>query len=265
MLLAQMTDFHVSTAESVFTTRYHTDERLAAAVAHLNRLEPRPDAVLCTGDLVDAGSAVEYARLAEILAPLQMPAYLIPGNHDHRESLRAAFPEHTYLPAEGYLCYAVELGPLRLLALDTNIWRSPGGRLCDQRLDWLEARLAEAPDRPTVIMQHHPPMLTGMRAMDGMALEGAEREAAICARYPVVERVLCGHLHRPIVARFGGTIASTCPSTAHQVELDLRQPGRLAVVAEPPAVQLHLWHDGRLVSHTSYVGDYGAPDVVPGY
>jgi 3',5'-cyclic-AMP phosphodiesterase len=265
MLLAQMTDFHVSTADSVFTTRYHTDERLAAAVAHLNRLDPQPDAVLCTGDLVDAGSAEEYRRLAEILAPLAIPAYLIPGNHDEREALRAAFPGHTYLPATDYLCYAVELGPLRLLALDTNIPRESGGRLCDQRLAWLEARLAEDPQRPTVIVQHHPPMATGMRAMDGMGLDGADRQAEILARYPAVERVLCGHLHRPIVARFGGTIASTCPSTAHQVELDLREAGRLAVVAEPPAVQLHLWRDGRLVTHTSYVGEFGPADVVPGY
>lgn len=265
MLLVQMTDFHVSTPDSVFSTRYRTDERLAAAVAHVRALDPRPDAVLCSGDLVEGGSAEEYARLAELLAPLEVPVYLIPGNHDEREALRAAFPHHHYLPADGYLCYAVDLGPLRLLALDSNVPRQSGGRLCAERLGWLEARLAETPDRPAVIMQHHPPMATGMHAMDGMGLDGAGELAAIVRRYPAVERILCGHLHRPIVARFAGTIASTCPSTAHQVELDLRDPGRLAVVAEPPAVQLHLWQDGRLISHTSYVGDFGAPDVVPGY
>jgi hypothetical protein len=66
----------------------------------------------------------------------------------------------------------------------------------------------------------------------------------------------------PSPGDYGGTIASTCPSTAHQVELDLRRAGRLGVVAEPPAVQLHFWSDGRLVSHTSYVGDFGAVEVV---
>ena len=93
--------------------------------------------------------------------------------------------------------------------------------------------------------------------MDGMGLDGADREREILARHPQVERVLCGHLHRPITARVGGTLATTCPSTTHQVALDLGRPGRLALVPEPPACQLHAWLDGTLVSHTSYVGEHG--------
>jgi Icc protein len=264
MLLVQMTDLHIGTAGSAVTERYRTHERLAAAVAHVRRLDPAPDAILCSGDLVDAGSDAEYARLRGLLAPLATPVYVVPGNHDEREALRRAFADRGYLPAIGRLNYAVEVGPLRVLALDTNVPGRPGGRLGEEGLAWLAATLATAPDRPTVIMQHHPPMATGMAYMDMMGLEDADAEAAIVARHPQVERILCGHVHRPITARVGGTIASTCPSTAHQVELDLRSPGRLAVVAEPPAVQLHFWSKGRLVSHTSYVGDYGAPDVVAG-
>ncbi len=69
--------------------------------------------------------------------------------------------------------------------------------------------------------------------------------------------------NRPIVRRFAGTVASVCPSTAHQVELDLREHGRLAVVAEPPACALHAWSEsGGLVSHLSYIGDHGPADLV---
>jgi len=264
MLLVQMTDLHVATAGSALTERYRTDERLAAAVAHVRRLDPAPDAILCSGDLVDAGSDAEYARLRELLSPLAPPLYVVPGNHDEREALRRAFADRGYLPPAGRLNYVVDLGPLRVVALDTNIPGQPGGRLGDDGLAWLAATLAEAPDRPTVILQHHPPMATGMAWMDRMGLEDADAEAAIVARHPQVERILCGHFHRPITARVGGTIASTCPSTAHQIELDLRSPGRLAVVAEPPAVQLHVWAGDRLVSHTSYVGDFGMADVVAG-
>ena len=260
MLLVQMTDLHIGIAGSAVTERYHTGERLAAAVDHVRRLDPAPDAILCSGDLVDAGSDVEYARLRELLAPLPPPVYVVPGNHDEREALRRAFVDGGYLPSAGRLNYVVDVGLLRVVALDTNVPGRPGGRLGEEGLAWLAA----APDRPTVIVQHHPPMATGMAYMDMMGLEDADAEAAIVAGHPQVERILCGHLHRPITARVGGTIASTCPSTAHQVELDLRSRGRLAVVAEPPAVQLHFWSQGRLVSHTSYVGDYGALDVVAG-
>jgi 3',5'-cyclic AMP phosphodiesterase CpdA len=264
MLLVQMTDFHVAAAGSVLTERYRTDERLAAAVAHVRALDPAPDVVVCTGDLVDAGSAAEYARLRELLRPLASPVYVVPGNHDEREALRRAFADRGYFPAVGPLNYAVDVGPIRIVALDTNVPDSGGGRLGADTLAWLDATLAAAPDRPTVVVQHHPPMATGIAWMDDMGLEDAAAEAAIVARHPHVERILCGHLHRPIAARVGGTIASTCPSTAHQVALDLRRPGQLAIVAEPPAVQLHAWADGRLVSHVSYVGDYGVADVVGG-
>ena len=224
---------------------------------------PRPDAVVITGDLVDyGGMAVEYERLLALLAPLTMPIYVVPGNHDEREAMREAFGSRGYFPARGFLCYAAELGPVRLLALDTIIPGAPGGTLCEERLGWLAARLEEEPERPTVVIMHHPPFATGIRMMDGMGLEGGDRLEQVIAGHSNVERILCGHVHRPITRRFGGTIASTCPSTAHQVELDLRERGGLAVIAEPPACALHTWNGDGLVSHLSYIGDYGAGDVV---
>lgn len=264
MLVAQITDFHVGAAESLIERAFDTSGHLSRAIDHLLGLDPRPDVVVGTGDLVDAGSAGEYARLAAILGRLPMPCYLIPGNHDDRDNLRRAFADRGYLPATGFLCYAVDLGPLRLLALDTNIPGQPGGRLCRERLAWLDAELAAAPDRPAIVIMHHPPFETGMACMDGMSLDGSGALADVVSRHPQVERILCGHLHRPIVRRFAGTVASTCPSTAHQVELDLRPAGRLAIVAEPPACQLHLWDAaaGGLVSHTSYINSYGQPFVV---
>jgi 3',5'-cyclic-AMP phosphodiesterase len=262
MLLAQITDLHVTTPGKLLDSHYHTAVRLEAAVKHLLALDPRPDAVAITGDLVDDGSSDEYERLVERLAPLPMPVYVVPGNHDEREAMRAAFGSRGYLPASGFLCYEAEVGPVRLIALDTNIPGSPGGRLCAERLAWLDARLTEAPDRPTVVLQHHPPFATGIRAMDVMGLEGRDGEAEVIARHPQVERILCGHVHRSIVRRFAGTLASTCPSTAHQIDLDLRPRGHLAVIGEPPACALHTWSDAGLVSHLSYIGDHGPADIV---
>jgi 3',5'-cyclic-AMP phosphodiesterase len=263
MLLAQLSDLHITVPGGLLDTRYRTAEHLDRALDHVLAMDPRPDAVVITGDLVDGGAPAEYARLVGLLERVPVPVYVVPGNHDDRENLRAAFRGRGYLPDTGFLCYAAEVGPVRLLALDTNIPRAPGGRLCEERLTWLEARLAEEPDRPTIILMHHPPFATGVRMMDAMGLEGADGLSAVVEGHPQVERVLCGHVHRPITRRFGGTVASTCPSTAHQVQLDLRQGGGLAVVAEPPACALHLWSEaGGLVSHLSFIGQHGWPDVV---
>jgi 3',5'-cyclic-AMP phosphodiesterase len=73
--------------------------------------------------------------------------------------------------------------------------------------------------------------------------------------------VLCGHLHRSIQARLGPhAIASTGPSTAHQVALDLSPAGPPGFMLEPPGYQLHLWRRGEgFVSHTAVVGRYAGP------
>ncbi|MBL27161.1 MAG: phosphodiesterase [Rhodospirillaceae bacterium] len=257
MLFAQISDLHILPPGERLTGRVDTAAHLQAAVERLNALEPRPAFVIATGDLVDQGAADEYAHLRAIIAPLGIPVHLMVGNHDAREALRAAFPDHTYLGTGPFVQYVIESGPLRLIALDTLDPGRPGGLLCAERLAWLAERLDEAPDRPTVIAMHHPPFETGIGHMDKMGCANADRLAAIIGRHSQVEHILCGHLHRPIMTRFSGTIASTMPSTAHQVALDL-VGGPARFVMEPPAVRLCQWSsDAGLVSHFDYVGDYG--------
>ena len=94
MLIAQITDLHISTPGSVNDRHFRTPEHLARAVAHLNGLTPRPDVVLATGDLVERGEPVEHARLRAILDGLAMPLYVIPGNHDARGPLVHAFGDN---------------------------------------------------------------------------------------------------------------------------------------------------------------------------
>src|SRR5437899_8432443 len=101
MLIAQITDTHISTPGSVNDRYFHTPEHLERAVAHLNRLAPRPDVALASGDLVERGEPEEYARLRAILDRLAMPLYVIPGNHDSREGLAGAFADRRHLPTEG--------------------------------------------------------------------------------------------------------------------------------------------------------------------
>lgn len=261
MLIAQITDTHIKPRGRLAYRKVDTAAYLERAVAALNALDPAPDVVLLTGDLVDAGTDREYGLLLELLRPLRAPLLPIPGNHDERDAFRRTFPDIAKRCGEGpFLQYVIGDWPVRLIGLDTVLPGSGGGELCAERLSWLDARLAEDPGRPTVLFQHHPPFVTGIGHMDEIGLAGAAEEAAVVRRHPQVERVLCGHLHRAIQVLWAGTLASTAPSPAHQVALDLRAEAPSAFVMEPPAFQLHRWTaaDG-LVSHLAYVDRFDGP------
>ena len=260
-LLLQLSDPHIREPGRLAYGRINTAPYLAEAVASVNRLPQAPHAAVITGDLTDFGRAAEYEHLRALLTPLNMPVYLLPGNHDSREQMRASFPQHHYLGSKGFIQYSVPVGGMQLIALDTVVPGASEGSLCAERLQWLEAELARHTSRPVVIAMHHPPFRTLIGHMDEIGLrEGADALEAIVARHPQVERVICGHLHRAIQVRFGGTIAATVPSPAHQVRLDLAPNAASAWMLEPPGFALHaLPAGGRLVSHTVASGQYAGP------
>ena len=256
MLIAQLSDPHFAPEDVRLFGRLDTAAYLERAIAHLNAL--RPDVVLITGDLTNDGDAPVYAALAATLANLQAPFFVLTGNHDDRELTRSRFGAG-YLPDSGPLRYAIEHLPLRLIALDSLVPGEPWGQLGSEQLAWLDTRLGEAPDRPTLVALHHPPFRTGIGHLDHSMLRDADALAAVIGRHPQVERVICGHVHRSIQRRFAGTLAQSAPSCAHQCELILGE-APATWIGEPPAVLLHWWNPAAgLVSHESMIGDYGPP------
>lgn len=258
--LVQLTDPHIREPGRLAYGRIDTAPYLKRAVASVLRLRQQPDAVVITGDLSDFGRAAEYAHLAELLAPLAMPVYLMPGNHDDRDEMRRSFPGHGYLGAEGFVQYSVKVGAIRLLTLDTVVPGHSHGTLCAQRLGWLEAQLDAARHEPVVIAMHHPPFRTLIGHMDAIGLrEGGPELEALVARHPNVERIVCGHVHRAIDVRFGGTIASVSPAPAHQVALDLQPDAPSAWMLDPPGFRIHAWDGERLVTHLAPSGEFEGP------
>ncbi|CAN5617382.1 phosphodiesterase [soil metagenome] len=258
MLIAQITDCHVVERGELLAGRVDTAAALHAAIDHLHAMSPRPDVVLATGDLVNDGLPAQYEQLASILDGLEIPVHAVPGNHDHRDELRQLFP---HLPdglhTEGRLDHVVDEYPVRLVGLDTTVPGEHGGRVSETQMSWLDRVLSSDADRPTLVFQHHPPFVTGIDWMDEVGLDGRELEAATIARHPNVLGVVCGHVHRPITAAFGGTVASCWPSTGAQVALAL-DGGRYRYVDDAAGVAVHRWHpvDG-FVSHLSPVTSAG--------
>ena len=246
--IAQISDPHVG---------LHADysDSIAAlqqAVAAVGELDPAPVAVLLTGDLTYDGNPAEYEAVREILEPLAMPVHPIPGNHDRRENLRAAFSEHPGIAAAGeFLDYAVDCGPVRVLNVDTSIEGEAGGALGPERIAWIERELGGA-SGPAILAMHHAPVGVGLAEFDEIGLTQDDRDALaeMFERGPAPELIITGHIHRSATAQIGRVPVFICPSAHRQLELDLRRQGRLRMGSDPPAIAVHLHGaDPRLVSH----------------
>ncbi|MFA9439171.1 phosphodiesterase [Uliginosibacterium sp. sgz301328] len=259
MLIAQISDSHVVPAGGLASGIVDTGRMLADCVRTLVAFSPRPDLLVLTGDLVDTGAPEEYSRLRELLQPLGMPMLAIPGNHDERAAMRAAFADQGWFEDEEFLHYVVQRGALRVVALDTVVPGEGRGELCPRRLAWLARTLAAQPSMPTLVLMHHPPFETGIGFMDALGLTGRDAFEEVVARHSQIRLILCGHLHRSIQTTVSGCRVLTAPSPAHQVTLDLRADGPETFIMEPPGFMLHRWTGRQFVSHLAFTGPFAGP------
>ena len=248
MIVAQLTDLHTE-EKGVFAYKVaDTNIALRETMDQLHRLRQRPDCVVITGDLANSGKALAYESLGNTLGRLDIPVYIIPGNHDKREALMQylgrwcpAAPE--LLP---HLCYVVDSGPMRLVMLDTSIPDCHHGQMPEAAGPWLEDTLCKS-SKPTLLFMHHVPFRTGMGYMDE-PFENRDMLAAIIREHPHV-RLCCGHIHRGLVTGWQGRIAVAAPSVSMQMEVDLRDKGGDTFYLEAPGYALHTLINGEVMSY----------------
>ena len=259
MLIAQVTDVHLGFEPN--NPAEFNRQRLDQVIRKLQMMDPVPDMLLVSGDLVDRGDIASYERLRDALTDCEFPVWLCLGNHDLRDNFSEVFP---HIPVnEGFVQYEVETESLRLLMLDTLEEGRHGGAFCAIRNEWLKAQLAAKPDRPTLIVMHHPPVDVGI---EWMATDSREpwvaRFADAIAGHNQVIGVICGHLHRAISSVWMRTSVVVCPSSAPQTALDLSPidadapDSRAMIIADPPGYALHRWNGRELVSHFDNADDH---------
>lgn len=209
-----MSDLHFVAEGRV--QNYDPCARLRAAVRHVN--DRHQDAQFCilSGDLVDRGTAADYAALHEVLVRLKLPFYPMVGNHDDRELLRRHLPvPDTSLP--GFIQYAVETNDAVLLCLDTlDSAGSDAGSFCASRLGWLSEKLGQYADRPSLLFMHHHPAPLGLPMQDRDRLQAGSEFFALIKEHANVCHLCIGHVHRPMTGVISGVPFTTMRSILYQ-------------------------------------------------
>ena len=232
---AIVSDLHIALPHTIWEHphRFHLVEvsipALELILEHLEQLNL--DFLLIPGDLTQHGEPENHAWLAERLAQLPFPTYVVPGNHDFPNAIAndtsigsAEFP--TYYRKFGYedtsqMYYTCQLLPrVRLIGLNSNQFDDQGkqiGRLDEQQLSWLRQVLAEVEAQELVlVMLHHNvvehlPMQSQHPLGRRYMLENAPTLLQIL-QDAEVQLIFTGHLHVQDIAQHQGVYEITTGS-----------------------------------------------------
>jgi len=247
-LLIQITDTHIVERGTLLYGQADTARHLAETVAAINSMCPRPDLVLITGDLVEHPGPVTYSHFRDLIAPLEMPVYLMPGNHDNPEIMCDFFCGTPMFPGKAPLFQYVIEGPdFRTLVLNSHFDDSELPFFGPRRLEWAAEALAES-DQPTLVAIHHPPMKTGIGFIDMVGEQWYQGLGEVLKRNPQVLKVICGHGHLDLHGRIGQVPVQMVGSIAHQLIADRVLDIAPSFENAPVPPMLHHWIDGDLLS-----------------
>lgn len=235
MILAQISDTHIALDTPDADQRLRDFE---LTIADINALDPAPDVIVHTGDIVHNGRRDEYAEAVRILAAAHAPVYVLTGNKDDRTHLREAFLPCGYFDADcRFIDYAIEAHPLRLIALDSLSTDSNKGDFRPEQATRLIDLIDADRTRPVAVFVHHPPfeVTVGPDPTHFETPEAMARLRDALQRSGRVVGCFSGHVHRPAAGHVGEIPATVVPCVA----TTLRKGEYPAHIKSRPIYHLH--------------------------
>jgi len=196
MIIAQISDTHIALDVEDANQRIRDFE---AVITDINMLDPAPDLIIHTGDIVHNGRQDEYTKAVEILATAKAPVYCMVGNKDHRINMRAAFSQlQSFSPDSEFIDYAVDDFPVKCIMLDTLHEGSNKGNFCQKRMQNLLGMLDDDRTKSILVFTHHPPceIFVGPDRIHFETIEAMTELRKTLLNSGRVTSIFSGHVHR---------------------------------------------------------------------
>jgi Icc protein len=206
----------------------------------------RPDLVVHTGDVVDDARPASYERAADLLAGIEVPTLLTPGNHD---DVTAMAPRLAGSTREGLA--RLHVGGWEVVLVDSQVDGAAHGEIDARVLAHLDETLA-ATDRHVVVGLHHPPLT--VCGHPDCSLRNASELLAVFDRHANVRGVVSGHLHVAEDLERAGVPYLLSPSTCHQLTHRHPLEEHNNDPTPPGARTLVLHDDGTVDTTVSWIG-----------
>jgi 3',5'-cyclic AMP phosphodiesterase CpdA len=201
--IVQISDTHISKYGQYEEVRFNESVRI------INRLEPKPDIVVHTGDLTDNGVLSDYELAVEKLKIINAKTITAVGNHDERNFGQSLFRE-LVSPLE----YEVDEGKFKFLIMNSPEPDRDEGRLGRRRQTYLEERLKALPEHTVkIIAFHHHLVPVPHSGREMNVLEDAGDILDLVLKHKV-NLVLMGHRHVRRVLKIDSTVLVNAGTTS---------------------------------------------------
>ncbi|MFH7029709.1 MAG: 3',5'-cyclic-AMP phosphodiesterase [Heteroscytonema crispum UTEX LB 1556] len=228
--IAQVTDMHLFARENQQLLGMPTVQSFQVIIERLKKLCSELDLLLLTGDLSSDGTHQSYENLQNLLNPLKIPTYWLPGNHDSCTAMQEVLNIGMISRRKSF-----ERGSWNFILLNSSVPGCVHGHLSAQTLEWLDCELKIAGNKPTLLALHHHPVQVNSHWLDSSILQNPEEFFAVIDRYPQIKLVLFGHIHQEFHYQRHGVDYLGTPSTCIQFQ---PKSSKFALEQKPPGFRL---------------------------
>ena len=251
--IVQITDCHILKMDSILLD-VKTAENLKCAVEEINAMDPPPDFVVDTGDIV-MDNLEAFRLYHEIVSKLKVPCIQAFGNHDKPEGLPKSHRVFSEWGLPPY--YAFLHKGFWFITLDSVASVHPRyGKITEKQLEWLESVLGEKTEHPRLFFLHHD-------LFSGFGVKEYEKVQNLFHKYPGEKWVFTGHWHADCFVRRGEERHIITTSIGYQFDAERK----LKHNRHTPGYRLIHFKKGKIVTRFKPLGQAAKddPDIADWY